>query len=141
MIRSVLLGVVLFVLSALSVPSVSSAQTTLPAPPAVPSALESTCPNFQSTLAGTGNSAVITAGQDRQVMCALLYQSRRLQDLQAYEYIRYLQSTSTTTTSTTPDATKASVDQSIIWMRTAGQSLSVFIVFGIGYRLGGAITI
>lgn len=74
------------------------------------------------------------------MMCSMLYQSRRLQDLQAYEYIRYLQSVATSTP-TTPDATKAAVDQAIIWMRTAGQSLSVFLVFGIGYRLGGAITI
>jgi hypothetical protein len=139
MSRSALLGVVLFVLSLLSVPSVSFAQTSLPAPPAVPSSLETTCPNFQAALAGTANSATVLANQDRQMMCAFLYQSRRLQDLQAYEYIKYLQSVSTTPT--TPDATKAAVDQAIIWLRTAGQSLSVFLVFGIGYRLGGAITI
>jgi hypothetical protein len=140
MIRSALLGVVLVVLSVLSVSSVSLAQTTLPAPPAVPSAIEATCPNLISSMNGTGNSAAILAGQDRNQLCASLYLARRLQDLQAYEYIRYLQSTASTTT-TTPDATKASVDQALIWMRTAGQSLSVFIVFGIGYRLGGAITI
>ena len=140
MIRSVLLGVVLFFLSLLSVPSVSFAQTSLPAPPAVPSSLETTCPNFQAALSGTASSAPTLANQDRQMMCSMLYQSRRLQDLQAYEYIRYWQSVATTTP-TTPDATKAAVDQAIIWMRTAGQSLGVFLVFGIGYRLGGAITI
>jgi hypothetical protein len=139
MIRSALLGVVLFVMSLLSVPSVSFAQTSLPAPPPVPSAIEATCPNLVSSMNGTGNSATITAAQDRNQLCASLYLARRLQDLQVYENIRYLQSVATTTT--TPDATKAAVDQAIIWMRTAGQSLSVFLIFGIGYRLGGAITI
>jgi hypothetical protein len=114
----------------------ASAQAVLPAAPAVPSTLEVTCPNFQAALAGTANSATVLANQDRQMMCALLYSSRRLQDIQAFENIAYLRANGVPlNTTTTPDNTTT-----LAFMNGGFRIFSMFFLYAVGLTIGMTVT-
>jgi hypothetical protein len=72
--------------------------------------------------------------------CLNVYQAERAYDMQVYKYNEYQMSLDPET-GLPRVSDQPAVNSALIWMRVAGQSLSVFIVFGIGYRLGGAISI